>query len=224
MGKTSNIAKQKWNSAHYVQIKAHIKPEIASAFKAACTASGTTMASELSAFMEEFANPQQSAPLLTKAKAPGNRREELANPQKSALSHLSITFRVNPCEKSLPCGNLRNRGGIMSKEMTQVKFTIEAEIVSAFKARCEGEGVKMTAEIRRFMQTHSPNREIKVKTLTRPQRKKTAREVICILNIVLGSEEGYRDRIPEEFTQRYEAAEHACEQLAEAIAYLEEAF
>jgi len=112
----------------------------------------------------------------------------------------------------------------MSKEMTQVKFTIEAEIVSSFKARCESEGVKMTAEIRRFMQEYRPNREIKVKTLTRPLRKKTVREVICILNIVMESEEDYRDRIPEEFTQRYEAADHACEQLAEAIVCLEEAF
>ena len=112
----------------------------------------------------------------------------------------------------------------MSNEMTQVKFTIEADIVSSFKARCEGKGVKMTAEIRRFMQTHQPNREIKVKVHTRPLRRKTVQEVIGILNYIMESEEEYRDCIPEVFTQRYEAADHACEQLAEAIACLEEAF
>ena len=37
-------------------------------------------------------------------------------------------------------------------------------------------------------------------------------------------EEDYRDRIPEEFIQRYEIADHACERLAEATACLEEAF
>jgi len=90
MGKTSNIAKQKWNSAHYVQIKAHIKPEIASDFKAACVASGTTMASELSAFMEEFANQQQGALSPTKVKALGYRRERFANPQQNALSLIKV--------------------------------------------------------------------------------------------------------------------------------------
>jgi hypothetical protein len=112
----------------------------------------------------------------------------------------------------------------MPNEMTQVKFTIEAGIVSTFKARCKSEGVKMTAEIRRFMQAHRPNREIKAKTHTRQLRRRTVLEIIDILNNVMESEEEYRDCIPEVFTQRYDAADHACEQLAEAIACLEEAF
>jgi len=60
MGKTSNRAKQQWNSANYTQIKVQVKPETASSFKAACAASETSMASELSAFMDEFANPKQN--------------------------------------------------------------------------------------------------------------------------------------------------------------------
>ena len=77
MGKTSNTAKQKWNSTHYAQIKVHVKPETASAFKAACAVSGTSMASELSAFMEEFAKPQQKALSLTKVKTLGDRRKAM---------------------------------------------------------------------------------------------------------------------------------------------------
>jgi len=78
MGKTSNMAKQQWNSAHYVQIKVQVKPETASAFKAACAASGTSMASELSAFMEEFASPPQGALPLVKVKTLGNRRKAMS--------------------------------------------------------------------------------------------------------------------------------------------------
>ena len=77
MGKTSTSSKQRWNAAHYVQIKANVTPEIASAFKAACAASGTSMSSELSAFMEEFANPRKNGPMLAKVKTLGDRRKAM---------------------------------------------------------------------------------------------------------------------------------------------------
>jgi len=77
MGKTSNIAKQQWNSAHYTQIKAYVKPETASAFKAACAASGTSIASELSAFMEEFASPLHAGLPHINVKTLGDRRKAM---------------------------------------------------------------------------------------------------------------------------------------------------
>jgi len=77
MGKTSSIVKQRWNSANYSQIKIQVKPGIASDFKAACAASGTSMASELIAFMEEFANPQQNILSLMKVKTLGDRRKAM---------------------------------------------------------------------------------------------------------------------------------------------------
>jgi len=59
-GKTSNAVKQRWNTEHYTQIKVSVKPDVAGAFKKACETSGTSMASELSIFMQEFASlPQQ---------------------------------------------------------------------------------------------------------------------------------------------------------------------
>lgn len=112
----------------------------------------------------------------------------------------------------------------MPKEMTQVKFTIESDIVSAFKERCIGEGVSMTSAIRQWMKTRQPIREVKTNTLTRPHRRRAVLEIIGLLNSIMETESDYRDCIPEQFSQRYEDADRACELLAEAIACLEDAF
>jgi len=47
-------AKKRWNAKNYAQIKAHIDPELASAFKAACAASGMSIAGVLAQFMAEY--------------------------------------------------------------------------------------------------------------------------------------------------------------------------
>ena len=51
MGNTSNQAKQRWNNAHYTQVKVSVQPEIAAEFKKKCQAKGVSMASEISRFM-----------------------------------------------------------------------------------------------------------------------------------------------------------------------------
>jgi hypothetical protein len=109
-------------------------------------------------------------------------------------------------------------------DKTQVKFTIETAIVSAFKDRCAGEGVSMTSEIQRFMKRCRPTKEVESRMLTRPLRRKAVMGIIGLLNDIMESEVDYRDAIPEQFGQRIEAADHACELLAEAVACLEEAF
>jgi DNA primase len=58
-------AKKRWNAKNYTQVKAHIDPEVASAFKAACAASGTSMAAAITQFMSEYsrsAKKHTSAP------------------------------------------------------------------------------------------------------------------------------------------------------------------
>ena len=108
---------------------------------------------------------------------------------------------------------------------TQIKFTIETDIVSSFKARCASDGVSMTSVIRQWMgSAQRVKNDVKIKTLTRPQRRKAVFEIIGLLNEVLEMESQYRDSIPEQFTQRHELSELTCEQLAEAITCLEEAF
>ena len=112
----------------------------------------------------------------------------------------------------------------MAVATTQVKFTIESAIVSAFKARCAWEGVSMASAIRKFMMVCRPSRETKHKMLTRPHRRKAVADIIAVLADIMDSEAAYRDSIPEQFEQRYEAADHACGQLEEVIACLENAF
>lgn len=112
----------------------------------------------------------------------------------------------------------------MSDAMTQVKFTIETDIVCAFKARCTTEGVSMTSEVREWMKTRNPAKQIKIDHHTRPNRRKAVKEIIDLLNGIMEAEAEYRDNIPEHFVQRYESADSACDLLAEAISCLEEAF
>ena len=112
----------------------------------------------------------------------------------------------------------------MEKSMTQVKFTIETEIVSAFKGRCVDEGVSMTQEIRRFMIYCRPAKTFKTKLTTRSLRKKSVADILFKLQDILDGESDYRDKIPEMFEQRYETADQTCEWLAEAITCLESAY
>ena len=54
MGVNGTDAKQRFNSAHYTQVKISVKPETAAAFKDACAASAVSMASVLAGFMNQF--------------------------------------------------------------------------------------------------------------------------------------------------------------------------
>ncbi|MDR2712388.1 MAG: hypothetical protein LBB91_04665 [Clostridiales bacterium] len=112
----------------------------------------------------------------------------------------------------------------MSRIMTQVKFTIEADIVSAFKAQCASEGVSMASTICRWMKTGQPIKAVKIKMDTRRHRRTAVTEIVGLLNAILDEESRYRDNIPEQFEQRVEAADYACDQLTGAILSLEEAF
>jgi hypothetical protein len=113
----------------------------------------------------------------------------------------------------------------MPKTVTQVKFTVEAGIVSAFKTRCAAHGVSMASVVAQFMETfRQPVKATKIKVDTRTHRKKAVSEYIGLLEHILQMEEQYRDAIPENFEARYESADYSCEQLAQAISYLEDAY
>jgi len=112
----------------------------------------------------------------------------------------------------------------MANTTTQVKFTIDTDIVAAFKARCLDAGISMTSAIRQFMIGYVPVRGVKLNTSTRSLRKKTVAEITRLLNNVLQSEADYRDNIPGQFAQRYEAADYSCERLEEAVSCLEDAY
>jgi len=54
MGNAANMAKSRWNDAHYKQIKVSVDPELAAAFKRACRIADVSMAGEISKFMSEY--------------------------------------------------------------------------------------------------------------------------------------------------------------------------
>ena len=110
----------------------------------------------------------------------------------------------------------------MSK--TQIKFTIDSDTASEFKAQCMAEGVSMTAVISQWMKAGNPAKSANIKTDTRPRRKKAVQELVGLLESLLRHEESYRDAIPEQFQSRYETADQTCEQLSQAISSLEDAF
>lgn len=112
----------------------------------------------------------------------------------------------------------------MPNKKTQIKFTVDADIVAAFKARCAADGVSMASAASQWMAAWQPTKCAEQKALTRPKRRVAVMKVIAQLDGILELEEQYRDSIPEQFTQRYEWSDHACEHLAEAIDNLREAF
>jgi len=112
----------------------------------------------------------------------------------------------------------------MATTATQAKFTIESDIVSAFKSRCSSEGISMASAVREFMRSGRPSKPFAIKTDTRAHRRETIQGIIGFLSEIMDSEACYRDSIPEQFTQRYESADEACERLSEAISTLEEVY
>ena len=52
-------AKKRWNAEHYKVVKTYVNPETASAFKAACEESGTSMASALTQFVSEYIDTEK---------------------------------------------------------------------------------------------------------------------------------------------------------------------
>ena len=82
----------------------------------------------------------------------------------------------------------------------------------------------MDSVICRWMLTSQPKKAVKIQTDTRRHRRKAVMEIAGLLNTLLEEESKYRDNIPEQFEQRVEAADYACDQLADAISCLEEAF
>jgi hypothetical protein len=78
MGRTSNESKQRFNEAHYVQLKVSVKPEVAAAFKEKCGENGVSMAGVLSQFMAAYsgATANDSLPPI-KTKTRPDRRESV---------------------------------------------------------------------------------------------------------------------------------------------------
>jgi len=108
--------------------------------------------------------------------------------------------------------------------LSQVKFTIDSDIVADFKARCASQGCSMTAAVRRFMSEFAPITPASPNFDTRPHRKAAVADIVQSLLSLLRSEESYRDAIPEQFTSRFDAADNSCDCLEQAISCLQDAY
>jgi len=113
----------------------------------------------------------------------------------------------------------------MPDKMTQIKFTIDSDIVAAFRAKCMAGGVSMTSVVRQWMCSRQPTAKVvEQKPLTRPKRRIAVLKAASLLDEILELEEQYRDSIPEQFAQRFEWSDYTCEHLSEAIDILRDAF
>jgi hypothetical protein len=64
MAATANGVKQKWNQAHYMQVKVSVPHELAKDFKDKCKENGVSMAAEISSFMRDKTGSQCANKLL----------------------------------------------------------------------------------------------------------------------------------------------------------------
>ena len=114
---------------------------------------------------------------------------------------------------------------------TQLKISVDPELVAAFKAKCISEGVSMASEISKFMtvKTSGVSSPPLVSTLpygTRQKRRKAISKMIAMLTDIKDAEQGYLDRIPVNLqsSDLYEAAEETVGILEEAADILLEAY
>ena len=124
MGRTSSKPKQRWNSKNYTQVKVSVKPEIAAGFKTACAMSGTSMASELSAFMEEFAQSPTNAAVHTKVKSSGDRR-------KTTHTVLGLLSDMRDAEEAYLDNTPENLRGTTRFEMAEERLDMLADAIES---------------------------------------------------------------------------------------------
>ena len=113
---------------------------------------------------------------------------------------------------------------------TQVKVSVRPEIAAAFKSACETAGISMSSALSGFMEGYASNSAKKtppqVLTATRRQRRIAMKSLLACLEQIRGSEESYRDNIPENLQggSAYDAADECVSILSEAIELLESAY
>jgi hypothetical protein len=102
LSKAANQAKTRWNATNYTQVKAHVNPQIAAEFKAACMASGVSMAEKLSQLMSEYAGMKAKGKTQKSYAAKRQRRtamkliisqlEEIKNAEENSRDNVPESF------------------------------------------------------------------------------------------------------------------------------------
>jgi len=138
MGKTSNKAKQQWNAGHYTQVKAYIRPEIASAFKAKCIKSNASMAGEISAFMEGYTAIEQTSPTPRQTSpAPGHisptpvRVKTLGDRRKAMQLVIELLTEIHDAEEAYVANTPENLRSSSRYEMAEERLERLSEVLEA---------------------------------------------------------------------------------------------
>jgi hypothetical protein len=97
---TSNESKQRWNSAHYTQLKVSVNPELAAAFKKACAEAEVSMASVLSEFMAAYSQSAQAPKPAADIYATRRLRRKAVNAIIAQLEEL--TLAEERCRDNIP--------------------------------------------------------------------------------------------------------------------------
>jgi hypothetical protein len=111
-----------------------------------------------------------------------------------------------------------------------MKIYAEPELAEAFKALCAKSSTSVTAELGEYMRkrTHlkEPATVTGSRTEKRWQRRAAACRIVSLLEDILGAEESYRDRIPENLSgcPMGETADETVRCLEEAIGLIREAY
>jgi len=106
---------------------------------------------------------------------------------------------------------------------TQVKVSVQPEIATEFKRKCQTKGVSMASEISRFMSRENKKPDI---CSTRKRRRKALFLAIAQLEEIRDAEKQYWDNIPINLQNgpAYQAAEQAYTALEEAVEILYQAY
>jgi len=106
---------------------------------------------------------------------------------------------------------------------TQIKVSVQPEIATHFKVKCQTKGVSMASEISRFMRGENKKPDT---CSTRQRRRKALASAIAQLEEIREAEKQYWDNIPINLQNApaYEAAEQAVSALEEALELLYHAY
>jgi hypothetical protein len=113
------------------------------------------------------------------------------------------------------------------KTLQQLKITVDASLVAAFKARCEAADTSMTTVLSTAMASYIKKAAAKKPQrlyTTRRQRKMAVGAIVCELRKILEMEEQYKDNFPSNLvgSKNYELAEAFIDLLEEVAAALTE--
>jgi len=112
----------------------------------------------------------------------------------------------------------------------QLKVSVSPQIATAFKAKCDENGVSMAGVLSQYMAIYSGTAAKSslpfIKTKTRPDRRESVKTLSAKLEQIRDAEEAYRDNIPANLqsSPNFDAADDTVAALTDALDLLDDAY